>query len=95
MLFTIKSVFMQNTLYNKEATPSLTRVGIDDIVFAVTALIIDPFIESGERFVLWIAQLVDIRVADIGDLETLATGVKRPNLSSHSKYLNNLKLYKR
>lgn len=73
---------------------TLTRVGIDDIVFDVIALIIDPFIESGERFVLWIAQLDDIRLADIGDLETLAIGVNKPNLSSHSKYLNNLELYK-
>lgn len=70
-------------------TPSLTRDGIDDIVFDVKALIMDPFIESGERFTLWIAQLVDIRLADIGDLETLDIGVNKPNLSSQSKYLNN------
>lgn len=41
---------MQNTLWHKEATPSLTRDGIDDIVFVVIELIIDPFIDSGERF---------------------------------------------
>lgn len=38
---------------NIKATPSLTRVGIDDIaVFVVIPLIMDPFIEPGERFVL-------------------------------------------
>lgn len=81
---------MQNTFKYKEDTPILTRAGIDDIVFDVIALIIDPFIDSGERFVLWMAQLVDIRLADIGDLETLAIGVNKPNLSPHSKYLNYL-----
>lgn len=68
--------------------PSLTRVGIDDIVFDVIPLTIDPFIEPGERFALWIAQFVDIRLADMGDFETLAIGANKPNLSSHSKYLN-------
>lgn len=81
---------MQNILCHKEVTLSFTRDGIDDIVFDVTALIIDPFIDSGERFTLWIAQLFGIRLADIGDFETLDVGVNKPNLSSQSKYLNNL-----
>lgn len=43
---------MQNTLWPKEATPSLTRDGIDDIVFVVLVLIMDPFKEPGDRFAL-------------------------------------------
>lgn len=43
---------MQNTLKDKEETPSLTRVGIDDMVVVVIVLITEPFIDSGERFVL-------------------------------------------
>lgn len=50
--------------------------------------------DSGERFTLCIAQLFDIRLADIGDFVTLDTGANKPNLSSHSKYLNNLILSK-
>jgi hypothetical protein len=64
-------------------------------VFDVIVLIMDPFKESGDRFALWIAQFVDIRLDDIGDFDTLAIGVNKPNLSSHSKYLNNITLSKK